>query len=433
MKPTYQYTKKEKVKKATIYILLDKVLTVLGVLVTFLFVLVLLGKAVVHHISYWSFVVIWVFLTYLVLPRIHQLFTSIYIPTYFLLRTKTGDGLLGDPVNMGFLGSEKDIHACMRRAGFVMADPITFKSSLGIVISSLLGKKYPAAPVSSLYLFERKQDFAYQQEVEGSSVQRHHIRFYKVDEGWKLINGQKVDYLAAGTFDCGIGMTNATLQVTHKIDEFVDCEREYIKESLCYYDKGVRSEMVRVLPTPIKDVNGGGDAISTDGNLALVDVRGAYERAMRDGVDLEQIDTIDFIKDNDVLVKELPPKSFMVIGLGIFIKMIVLSVLFVMLWMNMQGSEDELIVLGFIGVEFVSNLIGFVLYRLSYRKHKWARLVLMGLLLVGAVLKLVEVYLASSLTMLEVFDASISMALMLVASSYDIRQFVYQVIKRGDK
>ncbi|WP_454942405.1 LssY C-terminal domain-containing protein, partial [Corynebacterium argentoratense] len=59
----------------------------------------------------------------------HQLLTTFYLPDYFLARTRTGDGLLGDPVNLAIMGSEEDVHYAMRAAGWIQADPITLRSS----------------------------------------------------------------------------------------------------------------------------------------------------------------------------------------------------------------------------------------------------------------------------------------------------------------
>ena len=98
----------------------------------------------------------------LLLPRLHQLFTLIYVPDYFIGRTKTADGLLGDPVNLAFDGSDVDIHQAMQAAGWTLADPITLHSSWKIIVSSVFRRSYQNAPVSDLLLFGRSQDFAYQ-------------------------------------------------------------------------------------------------------------------------------------------------------------------------------------------------------------------------------------------------------------------------------
>ena len=69
-------------------------------------------------------VVFWVLVTYLVLPRLHRILTRIYVPGYFIGRTRTSDGLLGDPVNLALLGDEAQVHAAMARAGWTRADDL---------------------------------------------------------------------------------------------------------------------------------------------------------------------------------------------------------------------------------------------------------------------------------------------------------------------
>ena len=62
-------------------------------------------------------VVFWGMLAYLVLPRLHQILTRIYVPDYFIGRARTSDGLLGDPVNIAILGGEQQVHTAMLAAG----------------------------------------------------------------------------------------------------------------------------------------------------------------------------------------------------------------------------------------------------------------------------------------------------------------------------
>ena len=71
------------------------------------------------RVGWWGLlgaIVFWVLLAYLVLPRIHRILTTIYVPGYFIGRTRTSDGLLGDPVNLAFMGDEAAIHEAMRKA-----------------------------------------------------------------------------------------------------------------------------------------------------------------------------------------------------------------------------------------------------------------------------------------------------------------------------
>ena len=125
------------------------------------------------------FLICWAVTAYLALPRIHQLLTWLYVPDYFIGRTRTADGLLGDPVNLALVGSEIDIHAAMTAAGWVRADPITPRTVLRVIRAFISRRSYDAAPVSNLVLFGRKQDFAYQKAVPGRSSERHHVRFWR--------------------------------------------------------------------------------------------------------------------------------------------------------------------------------------------------------------------------------------------------------------
>jgi len=218
-----------------------------------------------------------VLLAYLVLPRLHRILTTVYVPDYFIGRARTSDGLLGDPVNLAFLGEADQIHAAMRAAGWTQADEVTLGSSWRIVTSTLTRRSYGEAPVSPLFLFSRQQDFAYQQEVDGNPAQRHHVRFWKCPDGWLLPGGSRVDWLAAGTFDTAVGLSLFTLQVTHRIDADTDIERDHIVRTVTAADARVAVSMLRDFSTGYHARNGGGDSIRTDGDLPIVDVSATKE------------------------------------------------------------------------------------------------------------------------------------------------------------
>lgn len=220
------------------------------------------------------FVAFWALLAYLVLPRLHRILTTIYVPDYFIGRARTSDGLLGDPVNLALLGEEAQLHAAFIAAGWTRADDITLASSWRIITSTVTRQSYDEAPVSPLFLFGRQQDFAYQQEVEGNPARRHHVRFWRTPDGWLLPGGRRVDWLAAGTFDRAVGFSLFTLQVTHKIDADIDVERDHIVKTVRQGEPAARIEVLRDFSTGYHSRNGGGDTIRTDGDLPIIDVRG---------------------------------------------------------------------------------------------------------------------------------------------------------------
>lgn len=214
----------------------------------------------------------WVILAYLVLPRLHRILTTIYVPDYFIGRARTSDGLLGDPINLAVRGDEDALHRAMERAGWIKADPVTLGSSWRIISSTITRRSYDRAPVSPLFLFSRMQDFAYQQEVEGNPAKRHHVRFWRTPDGWLLPGGARVDWLAAGTFDRAVGLSLFTLQVTHKIDADTDVERDHVIATVRSADAEVGLEVLRDFATGYHSRNGGGDSIHTDGDLPILDV-----------------------------------------------------------------------------------------------------------------------------------------------------------------
>lgn len=218
------------------------------------------------------FFVVWAIVSYLALPRLHRILSNMYVPNYFIGRTRTADGILSDPINLSVRGSEEKLHKAMTAAGWVLADDITPRSAWKMVLTVLSGRSYPNAPVSPAFLFGRRQDFAYQQEVDGNPRRRHHVRFWRCPDGWLLPGGHRVDWLAAGSYDKSVGLSLFTFQLTHKIDEDIDIERDYIIESVKKSEKYIRVAVLKDFSTGYHSRNGSGDLIRTDGDLPILEV-----------------------------------------------------------------------------------------------------------------------------------------------------------------
>lgn len=226
------------------------------------------GEAIIYPI-----IGLWLILAYLGLPYMHRKLTKIYLPNYYIGRTRTGDGFLGDPINLAFLGTKRDIMKSMEKAGWTLADELNHKSTISMIKNTLLRRSYPNAPVSSLYLFSDKQNFAYQIEVGGTTSRRHHIRFWKVPDGWFLPGGFKADWLAAATFDRKVGFSSFTLQITHKIESNIDTERDYVIQTIRKFRPSTKIKIIKKFASGYHDRNGGGDHITTDGSMPFIDLQ----------------------------------------------------------------------------------------------------------------------------------------------------------------
>ncbi|MCU1547836.1 MAG: hypothetical protein JWO29_787 [Arthrobacter sp.] len=257
--------------------------TVVAVLQRLLYVLVTVavGWAVYYFLlarlargpeQLWVFLPVWLIAAYALLPRIHKILSSLYIPDYFIGRARTGDGVLGDPVNLAVIGPERELRAAMMTAGWTEADPITPATAWRTLTSTMMGRSYPKAPVSSLYVFGKKQDMAFQREIDGNPRKRHHVRFWKCPEGWKLPGGFDVDWVGAGTYDKRVGLSLFTFQITHKIADGTDEERDFIIETLRKAHAVESVHVIRHFFSGYHHRNGGGDAIRTDGHLPIIDL-----------------------------------------------------------------------------------------------------------------------------------------------------------------
>ena len=126
------------------------------------------------------------------------------------------------------VGTEEELIRAMVAIGWYPANSITFESSLRIVVDSVLRRPDDQAPVSSLYLFGRKQDLAFEQPVGNSPRQRHHIRFWRSAER----EDNRPLWFGAATFDRSVGLSHTTGEVTHHIGPDVDAERDRIAKQL---------------------------------------------------------------------------------------------------------------------------------------------------------------------------------------------------------
>ncbi|WP_342372733.1 LssY C-terminal domain-containing protein [Propioniciclava soli] len=423
--PSYGEVAPQKVsaeRRVSVHRVVDSFFIAVAMVLTLWFAAVLLVQGI--SLS-WSrllyLVVFWALLTYLALPRLHQFFTLLYVPEYFIGRTRTGDGLLGDPINLALNGDERDIHAALQGAGWVLADEITVRSAGGMIASALLRRSYPEAPVSSLFLFGERHAFANQQEVDNTVSQRHHVRFWRTPPGWLLPGGRGVEWLAAGTFDRSVGLSMFTGQFTHKIDENIDLERDYIVNSVRYADPEVGIDVIQDFSTSYHARNGGGDRIRTDGDLPILNVHGAETRR----------------EEPTRLPAHRPARSHGVPPLPLIVALTLLlgqTVWFgVWWWVTGAGrtlaADDEIeLAVNLAAVAFMLLLLG--LCTLILLRRRWAKLIVMSLIAVTTVSDLIDVSVARA-NLDSVLTSSVGVLVLLCLSADSVRSWVS--FKRGGR
>ena len=209
-------------------------------------------------------VLLYTVLAYLLLPALWTHYEHQKGLANLPMVTRTAQGIPGDPINIGLIGSEKDVLCSMNAAGWLPADPVTFKSTIEIAGSVLLDRAYPEAPVSPLYYLGRREDFALEQPSGRSADRRNHVRFWKVlDKGQE----NRPVWLGSATFDKGVGISHFTGAITHHIDADVDAEREHLATDLEAAGMVTAKYQVTGVGLTLTGRNGGGDFYYTDGEV----------------------------------------------------------------------------------------------------------------------------------------------------------------------
>jgi len=208
----------------------------------------------------------WILAAYVVLPILWEHYEHQPALQDAPKWSTTAQGIPGDPLNLGLIGSEADLVAAMLGSGWDPADPITLGTSFRLARSVLRKKPYHDAPVSNLFLFGRKQDFAFEKPAGVSASRRHHVRFWRSVEFGR--DGVPL-WCGAVTFDRSAGLSHTTGQITHHIGPDIDAERDALIAGL--RDDGRLAQVFEVtgVGSTLIGRNGGGDRYFTDGEMAV--------------------------------------------------------------------------------------------------------------------------------------------------------------------
>jgi len=210
-------------------------------------------------------VMIYVVTAYLVMPVLWSRYARRH-PTLEDIPgvTRTGDGTDGDPLNVALIGTKAEVMRSMVAAKWFPADPLTLKSCLEIAEATVLKRPYDDAPVSSLYLFGRKEDLAFEQPVGKDPRQRHHVRYWRSEQ--VDTDGRPV-WIGGAIFDERVGFSRETGQITHVTAANIDAERDYLFSNLEKASVLAQQYALNNFHKVLKGKNGGGDPWFTDGRL----------------------------------------------------------------------------------------------------------------------------------------------------------------------
>ena len=208
----------------------------------------------------------WLALAYVAAPEFWTFRDRGFRKQTFEMVTHTPQGIPGDPINVGLVGSEKELVHAFAVAGWDTADGVTLRTAIEIGESVLLDRPYPDAPVSRLLFEGRAQDLAFEKSVGDSADRRHHVRFWQADA--RGDDGRPL-WLGSASFDRGVGLSHDTGAITHHIGPDIDAERNFLIGDLRAARMLISTSDIPGIGATKTGRNGGGDPYFTDGKAVI--------------------------------------------------------------------------------------------------------------------------------------------------------------------
>lgn len=210
-------------------------------------------------------ILFWLVASYLVIPFGWEYYASVHPAFDDNPRiTETSDKHPGDPLNVALIGTEAEVKAIMKAAKWHQAAALGIVSDIKIGADVILDRPDQEAPVSSLYLYGRREDLAFEQEVGKSPDHRHHVRLWKTPEP---SGDGRPKWIGSAVYDEKVGLSRTTGQITHVTAPDVDEERDYLFKCLAGTKLLEEEYIVKDFHKKDSGFNGGGDPWKTDGNL----------------------------------------------------------------------------------------------------------------------------------------------------------------------
>ncbi len=185
-------------------------------------------------------------------------------------RTQDKNGNPGDPINLVFVGSERDIRQAFERAGWIEPEKSNSKSVWESIRALIGDQGYQKAPVSDLLFYDRRQDLAFAKMLN-TVAKRHHLRLWRSPS---KTHDEREVWLAAATHDSGFDVRPGI--VSHAIDPNLDLEREKVGADLELTGQVVAEELM-IRQNPVTEGwTATGAPWKTDGRLLVIELKGDW-------------------------------------------------------------------------------------------------------------------------------------------------------------
>jgi LssY C-terminus len=182
-------------------------------------------------------------------------------------RVASKKGTLGGVVNLVLIGNQQEIRTAFEKAGWTYAQEEKGQPILKTLQAVIAGKGYDAAPMSTLYVYGRPQDMAFE-KMFNTFAKRHHLRLWRVP----MTSPQgRAMWAVAADHDTGVDIHPGV--ISHATDPHVDDERAKVGADLGMTGLVAAEELV----TPPHPLHSGytatGGPWETDGQVLVVGLK----------------------------------------------------------------------------------------------------------------------------------------------------------------
>jgi len=182
-------------------------------------------------------------------------------------RVRSKKGNEGGPVNLVLVGSRQEIITAFEKAGWTAAKDQDANSLWKTFEAVIKGKGYDAAPMSTLYLYGRPENMAFEKMLN-TFTHRHHLRIWKAPA--VAADGRPM-WLVVANHDNGFDVRPGV--ISHSVDPRVDLERAKVGADLGMTGLVAAEQLVSVSNPAKSGLTATGGKWESDGRILVVDMK----------------------------------------------------------------------------------------------------------------------------------------------------------------
>jgi len=180
-------------------------------------------------------------------------------------RTTTKKSVDADLINLVFLGSQQQVQAAFKEAGWHNSDPVSKRSFAKNLYALLNNSGYAQEPMMTFMLEGRPQDMTWQKGLN-SYGRRDHLRIWQ----WPSDATSETVWVSSSTHDTGAVLSIKYKGFVHHIAPDIDDERSKVIRDLNF--AGCVKSLSYVSRSGMSSItqNATGDSMRTDGSIAVI-------------------------------------------------------------------------------------------------------------------------------------------------------------------